>query len=101
MTVRLNTKALDKFARRRAAEFIRAAGQAGKDELSEMTDGDISVEYDVGTNAAEATIRLTSPTAVIDETGTETRPPDPKISRLIKDRNIRNRIMAKAARTLK
>ena len=98
---RFFTARLERFAKDQARRFIRAAGTAAKAELAQTTDGDIDLDFDDGARSTTATLTLTSPTAVIDETGTETRPSNPKISRLVKDRATRERIFKSAERALK
>ncbi len=95
--VKLDLRGIDRFARRQSEKFLKAAAEAGAEILSELTDGDIETE----SAGNKASITLVSPTAVIDETGTESRPPDPKIIRLIKDRNLRNRMLKQAERSLR
>ena len=98
---RFFTARLERFAKDQARRFIRAAGTAANGELAQMTDGDIDLDFDDESASTSARITLTHPTAVIDETGTESRPPDPKISRLVKDRATRERIFKSAERALK
>ena len=103
MPVQINKTGIDRFVKLKARNLISGVIDAMEDELSDRRDLElrrtpiqttaVSVKAGLKVKSRQTDIRK-------EDIGTETRAPAHTVSRLVKDPDIRARLLRKAARSL-
>ena len=104
VAVRLDKSGFNRFVNSKAKRFVEAAVDAAKDELSDRSDLDVrksSAKSSANIISAELRVKSRNKNILAEELGTETESPQHTVTRLVKDPAVRNRIVRKAANSLK